>query len=186
MQTHLAKGCQTCTAVHDTWQAIRELAESESRYEPPESAVRLAESIFELRRPVGVFAHEIGPAQLLFDSQQSEAPAGMRNLMWGGEPRKLLYAVGDLLVDVQVERARELQPTVLVGQVIARTELQQRLEDIRVLLYRGVHAVARSTPNALGEFQMEFNGPGDHLFLALGFGETGAVVPLGTVARLPS
>src|SRR5437879_13413205 len=76
---HLASGCRKCAELHDSLRAVREIAESDDRFEPPPSTLHVAKAIFNRPRPVGAITQMLETVTLLFDSQLSPAAAGIRN-----------------------------------------------------------------------------------------------------------
>ena len=69
MQSHLNDGCGDCSAVFESWRAIRDLAAADSRFEPPASALHLARVLYRAQRPRGQHQQMADTARLLFDSR---------------------------------------------------------------------------------------------------------------------
>src|SRR5258706_15855251 len=89
MQEHLETGCQKCTNVRDTWHLVAKSAESDRRYEPPDSTIRIARALFALRQPTGG-ATFLGGAGALFHKGVGPVPAGVGRGL--AAARKMGYA----------------------------------------------------------------------------------------------
>ena len=181
MQEHLETGCQKCTNVRDTWHLVAKSAESDRRYEPPDSTIRIARALFALRQPTGV-ATFMGRARALFDSGLAPLPAGMRSGL--AASRKLVYAAGEYLIDLQVGSGHQSGATQLTGQVAMPANAHHHFEGIPVVVLRHARVVAKTTTNRLGEFQMEFEGQADDVSIALGFKDGGTVIALAHATRM--
>jgi hypothetical protein len=185
MQSHLQTGCQKCTIARDTWHLVARSAESTHRYEPPDSTVRIARAVFAMRQPTNGVAHFMGRARALFDSGRMPLPAGVRSA--SAAPRKLVYAAGEYLVDLQVQAAgHQPEATQLTGQVASPANAHHHFEGIPVVVLRHARVVAKTTTNRLGEFHMEFEGQADDVSLALGFEGGGTVIALAHATRMQS
>src|SRR5262245_29844553 len=114
MQRHLDEGCADCADSCRTWQAFQAVVASDAQYEPPASAVRLAQAIYVIPKPAGYVKRAFETARLIFDSRLAPLPAGVRALASGR--RKYLYAGNEFLVDLQVDASSRTH-TVVVGQV---------------------------------------------------------------------
>jgi len=112
-------------------------------------------------------------------------PAGVRS--GSDSPRKLVYAAGAYLVDLQVQAAGQRPgATQLTGQVAMPANAHHHFEDIPVLVLRHARIVAKTTTNRLGEFHIEFEGQADDVSLALGFEGGGTVIALAHASRMQS
>jgi hypothetical protein len=185
MQHHLQNGCQKCTEARDTWQHVATSAESDARHEPPDSTVRIARALFALREAPSGVAGVIGRARALFDSGLMPLPAGVRSGL--AAPRKLVYAAGEYLVDLQVSGAtRRPDGTQVTGQVAMPANALQLFEGIPVIVLRHARILAKTTTNRFGEFHIEFEGQADDVSLALGFEGGGTVIALAHATRMQS
>jgi len=159
MQQHLDQGCQKCSNTLKIWTQVLELASRESSYQPPESVVRWAKSLYqphprEQKLPVAETL-----AQLLFDSVQQPLLAGVR----GGEAsaRQLVYGDGGFRVDLRMDRIRGTKRSFTVGQVLNTAKLTEYMANLRVVIRHGENILAQSTTNAYGEFDLEFDAAKD-------------------------
>lgn len=184
MQRHLAEGCRQCMELHGSLQAVRAAAAADDRYEPPSGTVRQAKALYEFRAPVSPFARALEAVKLLFDSQLAPLAAGVRNS--AGGPHKLLFASGDLVIDLQIAPGHTAQHTEIIGQVTAPEHLSARKTSQPVVLRRRDLSVAAATTNQRGEFQFEFAGPAEELSLTIGEGRDTAVITLGKLTRTQS
>ncbi len=175
---HLEAGCRDCTVQRKSWHTVADLMSADARYEPPASAVRNALIGYSIEKPAGRIARALGAVQVLFDSALVPMPAGSRAAT--APRRKVLYAVGDLLVDVQIE-TRQTTRTLLVGQVTAPRGLEDHAEGVPIVILRNRKVIAEATTNSLGEFQAEIEGSRDDLSVALMLKERGRVLSLGSL-----
>jgi hypothetical protein len=185
MQDHLQAGCQKCTRARHTWHLVARSAEFAHCYEPPDSTVLIARALFAMRQPSSGVARFMGAARALFDSGLMPLPAGVRS--GSAAPRKLVYAAGEYLVDLQVQAAgHRSDATQLTGQVAMPANAHHHFEGIPVVVLRHARVVAKTTTNQLGEFHMEFEGQADDVSLALGFESGGTVIALAHATRMQS
>jgi len=179
MERHLADGCRSCTQAHADWQLVRDVAANDGAYEVPEPSVRLARAIFSIQQAPSYLTSAFETVKVLFDSQLLPAASGVRSA-WGGRGRKVLYHMGDFLVDVQIESARQGGPTTVVGQVVSASDNAEGVKGIPVVLMRDLSVIGRAVTNSAGEFHMQVEGPSGSLSVALGLREQGTVVSLSS------
>jgi hypothetical protein len=185
MQEHLGTGCQKCTEARDIWQLVARSAESGHQHEPPDFTVRIARALFALREPSSRVAGVMGRAKALFDSGLTPLPAGVRSASVA--PRKLVYAAGEYLVDLQIlGAAHRPDATQLTGQVAMPSNAHHHFEAIPVVVLRHARILAKTTTNRFGEFHIEFEGQADDVSLALGFERGGTVIALSHATRMQS
>ena len=172
MQAHLESGCKACKHAATTWARVREAARRERAYEPPESAVRMAEGHLLLHgkstRPSKV--------QLLFDSFQTPAMAGIRST--AAAARQMLYGVGTYRIDLRMEPQMDSDKVALVGQVLNSADPVKAGAQVTVTLLRGKKVMAESQTNALGEFHLECSLEGQLELLVALPREKGVRIPL--------
>jgi hypothetical protein len=178
IQRHLDANCHDCMVQRDMWQALVDLARADAECAAPPSAVRNALAYYSIQKPAGPVARAVEAIRVLFDSALVPAAIGVRSAM--GSRRKVLYAVGDLLVDVQIEM-RPLLRTTLVGQVTAPKGFEAHAEGVPVVILRQMKVVAEATTNRLGEFQADIEGSRDDLSIALLLKEQKRVLSLGSL-----
>ena len=179
MERHLSDGCESCMKAHADWQAICELAAKDGSYEVPEATLRVARAVFSIPQAPGRLARLVEGVKVLFDSELLPAVAGVRSA-WGGRGRKVLYQMGDFLVDVQIEPTRDGQRTIVIGQVVSANESADGVHGVPVVLLRDLSVIGKGVTNESGEFHVEFEGPSGNLSVALGLREEGTVVSLGS------
>jgi hypothetical protein len=176
IEHHLDTGCRDCAVQRHTWHSVAEMARADQAFAPPASAVRHALAFYSVQKPVGPVARAFEAVKVLFDSALMPMTVGVRSTTV--PRRKVLYSVGDLLVDVQIE-TRHNTRTTLVGQVTAPKGLEEHAEGVPVVILRHLKVVAEATTNRLGEFQVEVEGSRDDLSVALRLKEQGRVLSLG-------
>jgi len=179
MERHLADGCPICTKTHADWQAIRDVASTDASYEVPDGPVRLAKAMFSIQKTPNRVARAMDAVKVLFDSQLLPAAEGVRSA-WSARGRKVLYATGNFLVDLQIETSRESQRTLVIGQVVCAKEAVENVHGVPVVLLRDLEVIGKGITNRFGEFHMEFEGPSANLSVALGLKEEGTAVSLGS------
>jgi len=177
MERHLSDGCQSCTKAHADWQSVCELAGNDASYEVPEATLRVARAVFSIQQVPGRLTRLVDAVKVLFDSERLPAVAGVRSA-WGGRGRKVLYHMGDFLVDVQIEPTRDGQRTIVLGQVVSANESADNVHGVPVVLLRDLSVIGKGVTNESGEFQVEFEGPSGNLSVALGLREEGTAVSL--------
>jgi hypothetical protein len=178
MERHLSDGCQSCTKAHAEWQSVCDVAAKDGSYEVPEATVRVARAVFSIQQVPGRLTRLVDAVKVLFDSERLPAVAGVRSA-WGGRGRKVLYHMGDFLVDVQIEPTRDGQRTIVIGQVVSANESADSV-GVPVVLLRDLSVIGKGVTNESGEFHVEFEGPSGNLSVALGLREEGTVVSLGS------
>jgi hypothetical protein len=179
MQGHLASLCQSCTEAHALWSSVREAAAADRAIEVPESSVRVVKAMFAIQRPTSRLAQAFEAVSVLFDSDLAPAAAGVRS-GWTGRGRKVLYNMGDFLVDLQIEPSRDRRRTLVIGQVLCGKGSAASVDRVPVILLRDLAVIGKSLTNQSGEFQMEFDGPSGNMSVALGLQEEGTALSLGS------
>jgi len=111
----------------------------------------------------------------------TNGPAGVRSSQGG--PRKLLYASGDLLIDLQIAPTRNPRCTEIIGQITATSDPAGHRAGQRVVLRRNDLTVADATTNKRGEFQLEFAGSAEDVTLTFGSDRDSTVITLETLTR---
>jgi hypothetical protein len=179
MERHLSDGCQSCTKAHADWQSVRDVAANDGSFQVPEASLRLARAIFSIQRAPNCVTRVVEAVKVLFDSELLPAAAGVRSA-WGGRGRKVLYHIGDFLVDVQIQPARDGRHTTVIGQVVSANDSEDGVCAVPVVLLRDLSVIDTGVTNACGEFHVEFEGPSGNLSVALGLREEGTAVSLGS------
>jgi hypothetical protein len=135
--------------------------------------------MFSIQKAPTHVARAVEAVKVLFDSALLPSVAGVRSA-WGGRGRKVLYHMGDFLVDLQIETAREGQRTIVIGQVVSENDGVNNVHGVPVMLLRDLSVIAKGITNDSGEFHIEFEGPTGNLSVALGLREEGTAVSLGS------
>jgi hypothetical protein len=177
LQDHLDASCESCTKVHTTWRAVQDAASTAGSYEPSADSVRVARALFGLHVPAGRTSTATDLVRLLFDSHMLPAASGLRNTSTS-VPRKCVFAVGQLVIDVQIQDDERGRATQLIGQVTDPAGVDAELDGSPVLLLREMKVIARAKMNRLGEFHMDFDGFASGMSLALGLKHGGTVINL--------
>ena len=179
MEHHLSEGCRSCRSTYAHWQSVRDVAAADASYDIPDPSVRLARAIFSIQKAPSRVSRVVEAVKVLFDSQLLPAAAGVRSA-GSGRGRKVLYHMGDFLVDVHIEPAREGQRTIVIGQVVSSNDAVESVQGVPVVLLRDLSVIGKGVTNGSGEFHMEFEGPSGNLSVALGLREEGTAVLLGS------
>jgi len=171
MQAHLETGCKPCTKVLHLWTRVRQAADRESTYQPPESAVRSVK---------GMGAIHVRPTKaplvrLLFDSANSPLAAGVRSV--STVARQVLYGVGAYRIDLRMEPEMDSDKVSLVGQILNSAEPAKHPSGVDVFLSKGRKVLAKSQTNGFGEFHLKCD-----LESRL---ELRIILPKGTEVRIP-
>src|SRR5690348_6721219 len=93
-------------------------------------------------------------SELLFDSMAQPLPPGARASVVSG--RQLLYRIGSVYVDLEIDRNDNSQRVAMVGQMLDSARPGRPLAGIPVALYEKRRNVARTVSNDNGEFRLEF------------------------------
>jgi CheY-like chemotaxis protein len=97
---------------------------------------------------------DLQPAELVFDSFRSPAPAGIRG---SHRPaRQLAYRHQNTTIDVFIEPREESGRVWLAGQVLDHSMKRGENRGLTVLLVDRVSTLARTTTNQHGEFNLDF------------------------------
>jgi hypothetical protein len=161
MRAHLATGCAACRQSVDFLAYVQAVAAADRQVEPPEGVVSAAADIYQERQLGDAFYAPLR-ARLVYDSLHEPVAAGMR--AEDRDTRQMLYQAGDYFLDLRVEREREKNTVVLVGQVASKTDDTSSAEGFPVLLTSRGEVIATAPCNQFGEFQMEYR-PARHLRL---------------------
>jgi hypothetical protein len=174
-QRHLDEGCSLCVKAVRTWKTIAEHAKQEVSYEPPSSALRIAESYFApfksgLKQGPGILV-----AMLAFDSFRQRLAVGVRGSDWN--PRQLMYTCGDIVIDARIEMDPVSNRANLVGQVADSRDPAWKTEGMPVSLLSGSDTLLRTSTSDLGEFHFSFL-PSEDLQVLIALKESAVAVPL--------
>jgi len=154
MQKHLDEGCGRCGKTVELWTEIADFAKHEVAYEPPASALRVAQSYIGPLRQPSRQAEGFQLATLTFDSFENQALAGVRG--FDPVPRQLMYQSGDIFIDMRLEPELASDLMLVAGQVVDAQQPEVGLAGIPVSLLGGGDTLFETTTNQLGEFQLSF------------------------------
>ncbi len=153
MQKHLAD-CGSCAATAEMLGKVVQAAAADAAYQVPDYAVRSAKAIYALQRPAKVHILPRVLARLVFDSFREPVLEGVRSQH--RITRQAMYEAGDYSVDLRMEHERGSSSVVLVGQIANRTQPDEKLSDVPVVLMADREILARTKSNEFGEFQVEY------------------------------
>jgi hypothetical protein len=175
MEKHLSEGCVTCLKTVQTWKSVTECARQEISYEPPASALRIAEAYFVPIKLAMKQAAGMHVARLMFDSFERRAAEGIR----GSDPlpRQLMYKCDEVFIDLRLEPAPLSNQMLLVGQVADPRQPVGSVGGIPVSLLSDKDTLFQTLTNEFGEFRFSFR-TSEGLRLLVGTKETSVVVPL--------
>lgn len=149
MQDHLQTGCKACTKALAMWTRVNEVAHREGAFQPLEASVRVAKGLLAIHARPG----KVSVAELIFDSFQTPAMAGVRSTAAIG--RQLLYGHGNYRIDLRMEPRFDSDTISLVGQVLNSASPADEPLHVPVTLWKGRKVLAKSMTNEFGEFQLE-------------------------------
>lgn len=180
---HLRTGCGRCLHARDLWLSVRQRADRESLYSPPEDALAIARAQFRAFRA----ERKLTPirAVLLFDNLYGASPVGIRGAM-APLLRHLLYQAGSFSIDFSIEPRAGSNELALTGQVadakrVAIREPRSRAPRPKVLLLQGDRELAAMATNRVGEFEFQFEAQEDLALMVLVKGRPPVLVELGEV-----
>jgi hypothetical protein len=152
LERHLMEGCKECGRELETWQRVREVAQGESGFEPPPSALKVVKGSFALYGPRKGQRRIFGVAHLIYDSLRQPSPAGVRSA--DTTVQKLLYCQGNLQIDLNVESLAGGRISI-DGQILDSDKPADGLGEIPVVAYSGKARLAETRTNVFGEFHLE-------------------------------
>jgi hypothetical protein len=159
MQQHLDAGCRPCSETAALWTRVARTAWREPDFEPPAGDLRCATALYGLftrREPRGF---KIALARLIGFNQ----PA-LEGIRGAGSASHFLYRQRDVLFDLHLESRGASGNVSLVGQVLD-TASGKRYANRPVSVMRDRHALAQTTTNEFGEFQLQFTRENDLLIV---------------------
>jgi len=162
MQRHLDENCERCRKTVGMWTSVAAFARQESAYEPPASALRIAESYLAPFKLAARRTSILDLAKRTFDSFENQALAGVRGS--GPAPQQLMYQCGNVFIDLRLESKPDSRSMALAGQVVDSEQPGGVLGGIPVSLLSKEDAWLETTTNHLGEFHFSFP-PARHLRL---------------------
>jgi hypothetical protein len=171
MQEHVATGCKKCLKLMTVWIRFQQAAQSESKYQVSDGAVRTVRAAF-TGRPAKASKNV---ARLLLDNSRRPLLAGVRSA--GTQPRHLLYGTGRYRIDVRIEPQLDSDQVAVVGQILNSQSPSESLGNLPVTLLKGQRVLAKVLTNSSGEFQVECSLDG-------GF-RVSVVLPSGEEIGLP-
>jgi len=150
LQRHLNTGCHECRRSVKIWRRFMQFAKKESFYTAPESALRLAQASFSLRKMPAFPGSKVEVAQLVFDSRQPTMAAGVR----GSSPsfRQLVYKSGSICVDMHMQPRPGTDSVVLIGHVLNSKNPSSGMRNVPVTLLCEGDKVSHKKTNEVGEF----------------------------------
>lgn len=157
MEEQLATGSDSARRTATALRRVAAVGREDHRNRVPEHALRLAKAIGSLRRHAGgdrpSLLHRL-PFRLAFDSWREPAPAGTRDLQT--LHRQMVFEAGELSVEVRLERELDPPGTVVVGQVLRRTDGGvEPLPRMPVVVLADERVAGRALSGRFGEFQAE-------------------------------
>jgi hypothetical protein len=148
MLAHLDSGCRRCSEALKAWTRFREAASRECAYQPPDGAVRTVKAFMASQhRP-----SRVRFAELLFDSLQTPAMAGIRSS--AAPARVMLYGIGDYRIDLRMEPKSGSRISV-VGQILISSDPSHPAASVPVALVCGSKTLSTLETNEFGEFSCE-------------------------------
>jgi hypothetical protein len=165
MDQHLRSHCEQCCTAFATWSGFATFAETESGFETPHDAMRVAKTYLaqqqlrdarpaKRRRQRHSWAGPSMLATLVFDSLQA-APSGVRaNSAYS---RHLLFAAQSMAIDLHIESASKVGWFLLAGQVADSSKPDQLPRRIDLSLVDGDNEISAFQTNEFGEFQCTFD-----------------------------
>ena len=164
MEQHLERGCESCAQILELWKGVLQAASLEAAFEPPENTLRCARALYSAFRPAATPRVSLRVAHLMSFGQPSLA--GMRSAGASAPSSHFLFREGDLLLDMRMQSKPASDAVSVMGQVVDSKQLNVRFNNRAVSVVRESDALARTTTNEFGEFQLEFQ-PAEDLLLII-------------------
>jgi hypothetical protein len=155
IQQHLNSGCTQCRDSQSFWSTVAQTAGQESEYAVPESALRVAEQAYRIKK-IATQPERIAPsARLVFDTWSGVSLAGVRG---AGASRYLTYETTDFVVELQVAQSDNRGNCTITGQVATREGTPGSTSGTNAFLIDGnSNLIHHAQADAVGGFQMEFD-----------------------------
>lgn len=163
MDRHIDEGCQSCAQTLDLWKGVLQAAGQERAFEPPENTLRCARALFSAFPPATISSLKLRLARMAGFSQP--ALAGVRAAGAGAPGSHFLFREGSLLLDMRMQPKPASDAVSVMGQVVDSSRLNMRFDNRAVSVVRESDALARTTTNEFGEFQLEFKPTEDLLLI---------------------
>jgi hypothetical protein len=154
MQRHLGAGCGKCSKVLEVWTRVRQVANRESKFEVPESAVHHVRNAFALMNEPRKGKRRFEIPRLVFDSLWQPAAVGVRSA--SSAPRQVLYSAGAIAIEMRLEPLPNSELINVTGQISNAALKGEGLAGISVLVNTVKRKVAEARTNQFGEFQLSF------------------------------
>ena len=122
----------------------------------PDQVVLTVKASFAIKKSPTNAGHAF---ELLFDSFVQPMPPGARTSVVSG--RQLLYRIGSVYVDMEVDKRANSDRASLVGQMLDSARPGHPLAGIPVALFERKRSIARTSSNDNGEFHLEFDMKSD-------------------------
>ena len=184
MQNHLNKGCQRCEKAVSLWQKVRQTATSAAKYQPPESAVRIAKAGFAGVKLPGKPANVPGLVEVLFDSFLQPLAQGARSS--GSRTRQMLYRAEPYQVDVHIEAKPGASVLVVTGQLLDLRNPDAPGRNVPVTISNLRGHVVQTMTNQFGEFREEIRASGDLELKLMAENESAVIISLrDALGRVP-
>jgi hypothetical protein len=161
--------------VVEIYRRVVSAASREISYVPPDGAVRTVKAYF-ATQDVAVSRSSVA-FQLLFDSLAQPATVGART--GGVSARQLLYRVGSVFVDMELDNEVSSRRASLVGQILDSSKPDRPLAGVPVSLVSRDRSIARTSSNENGEFQLDFAMKND-LQLSVALDEEPVLLPIAS------
>lgn len=159
MQEHLNCGCKKCSDLASVWQKVQRAASAEHRFQPPSDIVHLVKTEF-ANSGYGKEPGLLGAlAELIFDSTQSPALAGIRSV--STQSRQMLFSSNPFQIDVKIESKVGEPRLSVTGQLMDTSKPDSIGKGVLMTLSNRRGQTIQTTTNDFGEFQAEIENRGD-------------------------
>jgi hypothetical protein len=162
MEQHLDQGCSDCARTLALWNGVLDAASREEAFEPPNHVLRCAKALYAAFPPERSRDLSLRICRLAHIGHQ--ALEGVRTAPGAGATH-LLFQEGSLLLDMQVRPKPASESVSMLGQVVDSAQQHARLQNRAVSVVRASKALARTTTNEFGEFELEFEAGEDRLLI---------------------
>jgi hypothetical protein len=149
MQDHLDQGCRDCKQVVDLWQSVLDIGRREKRYEPLDSDLHIARTLFTAFPPHTARGLKLTMARLAICVPALEGVRGS-----GRSPSHFMYQKDDVLLDLQFRV--NCTAVSVIGQILDAATQKARFGSRNVRLIREEGMLAQTTTNEFGEFRLEY------------------------------
>ena len=182
IERHLEQGCEVCRIDSQVWRMVSDCLSREASYQVPESVLRIVKAAYPSEKSLSWLRQIAEMAQVVFDSWQQPGAAVSRTGQMRFS-RQVIHEAEPFVIDLRIEADPGGKRVQLTGQILNSWNPDQEIEAVDVILLSGDHLVVKTSANAKGEFDVDFEAQEElHLFINIR-GQRAIGIPLPRLER---